>query len=740
MTRTRTRHAKRKRRRRDSESDRLVDVRASAAPETKSRIADRVWLTAIFVAALLLRILVLNRLLALPIHRTPQLDSLEFLLRAGRFQHGDFTPPLVPQHGPGYPFFIFLVFAVFPGSFLALGVVQCVLGSALCVVAASLGRRWFGTRVGIVAGLLLAFNGPLILLSGLILAEGLLLFLLLVCLLWFDPSDSSWPRMLGAGAVLGLATAVRPTAVLLLPLLAVAALRQRKSRAWFSAGTLALAFLLALTPVTLANARAGRGLFVIQGNAGLSFYLGNAPSGTGTASARLGGSWDSIAGDASRRGIEGPSAQDRYYVKRTLAEIRTDPGGFGRLFGRKFLSILQAAEVRDSHAFDFFAREIPLLRFLPGFGLLISLGACGLFLTARARTAPFLAVGYLLVFFASCLFLVVGFRYRSPVVPMLAIFAAVGAMRLYESLRNREFRVAGGLLVGVTGVWALSHLVPPPDDRRLAEEWSFTGNSLVKEGDLAAAESAYRTALSENARFAPAWTGLGTIALRRSDIASAGENFRRAIAAEPSFARAHFLLGAASEEHGDLPGAVLEYGSARKLRPDDPDALRALGRILSRMGRWTEAEEVARSFVRLYPEDAGGHLDLARVETALHHAPAAVAEAAQCTALDPSNADAWLLRGVLAIDSGNSADARTALQEAEALAGPGRPPIEYAWALLERMQNEPGAAESRLRGLLSRHPDFSEAATLLIEIATQNGHRQSAEAFLATLEPKTRGR
>lgn len=665
--------------------------RAPASEGAPPRAAlDRVLLTAIFLVALGLRVAVLQRLMELPIHRTPQLDSLEFLLRAERFAHGDFAPVAVPQHGPGYPLFMALVFRLFPGSLFALGLAQCVLGAMLCVLAATLGRRYFGRRAGIAAGVLLALNGPAILLTGLVLAEGLLLFLLMAALVLFDPARGRWPRLIAAGGVVGYAATVRPTAVLLLLLFVLAVVRRGGSKGWAAAGALAGAFLLGLSPSLWMNARTARSPFLVQGHAGLNFYIGNSPAGTGSASSRLGGSWDAVSGEASRQNVRGASAQDRFYFEKTFAEIRKNPSGYLRLLGRKTLSLVEAAEIRDSHAFDFFARQIPIVRLAPGFASLIALAVCGLSVTIRNRDARFLGLGYLALFGASCLLLVVGFRYRSPIVPVLSIFAGAGAVAIYDGFRLRNFRAAAGLAAVAALVWGVSHAIRPPDDRRLAEEWSFTGNALIKEGDPSAAESAFRSALAEDPHFAPAWAGLGALDLQRSAFPEATRDLRRAVSEESGYARAHYLLGAALARQGKLTEAIPELQAALRIHPNDPETLRELVRALSAAGRGDEAEAVARSFVERNPGEALGHRELARVESSRHRIPEALAEVAESIAIDPEDADAWLLRALLELEAGDASSAETALRQAEALVGPDQPGVRFARGLLERLEGQSG--------------------------------------------------
>jgi tetratricopeptide (TPR) repeat protein len=707
------------------------------APEADrpSERSERLWLLAVFGFALLLRLIVLHSLLALPLHRTPQLDSLEYLLRAERMRQGDFSPSSAPAHGPGYPFLVAGALYLSGGSLAALGVAQCLIGAALCTLVAALGRRWFGTPAGVLAGLLLAVDGPVILVGTTILAEGLLLFLMVLALWLFEsrPLSARWAA--ATGAVIGLAALVRPTALVLLPVLGLLAIRRCRSAAEGRKIAAVLVAVAAATifPVVLANWRKTHSLFLIQGNGGLSFYLGNAPSGRGVASGRFGGSWDAIAGEALRHGMARPGDQDRYYTAKALNEIRERPWDYVKLLTRKLLLTFQAEEVRDSHSYYFYVDRLPVLRWLPGFGLLFAFAVCGVVAAARSRGVPAPALGYLAAFATTSVLLVVGTRYRMPLFPVVAILAGLGAWRLIDAARRRRTREAAGLAAVLLVAWAFTHALREPEGHRFAEEWFFTGGSLEREGNVPGAETAYRRALGEDPAFAPALTALGGLAWNRGDLESAERDFEAALAADPNHANSHYWTGLVFEKKKRLPEAVRELRRARDLRADDPSTLQALARVLSESGLWDEAAAAYRALLTLRPGDPAAHLGLARVEAASHHLEAALAEAARATELDPENADAWLLRAVLAIDSKNPPEAEEALKRAQALAPRDHPPIGLAWALLERLRGQPDAAEARLKALLAEHPDFLPAVQLFLQNASEQGRRAQAEAYLRTI-------
>lgn len=86
---------------------------------------------------------------------------------------------------PGYPLFLAGVYGVFGHSYLAARIVQAVLGGISCVLLYVLVRRWWSSRVALMAAGLLAVWPLNVWLSGVLLSEnlsvpGLLLVLLLV--------------------------------------------------------------------------------------------------------------------------------------------------------------------------------------------------------------------------------------------------------------------------------------------------------------------------------------------------------------------------------------------------------------------------------------------------------------------------------------------------------------------------------------------------------------------------------
>jgi Tfp pilus assembly protein PilF len=700
---------------------RHVVADAGAPPSPPQQPARLTWprLAGIAALAFAVRAAVALSLGRTVLYRFPQLDSREFLNWAQKIAAGDFTWPLFPTHGPGYSYLLGALLALSGGSFTAVRLVQAAMGALLCVLTALLAARLCDDRrAGLAAGLLLALYGPLVYVETSFLAEGLLI-LLLVAALWLllrAPREEPLPpwAAAAAGLLLGLAAVTRATALLLVPALVLALfLDRRRPRRALAAALLATGALAVVLPVLVHLRRASGDWVPIQAYGGLNLYMGNRPGAPGVPTARLGGDWDRLSGEAARRGIATVAAQDRWYNRRALGEIAAHPLAWLRVVGRKALWLVQDEEIRESHSFYFFRAQSRLLAALPGFALLFSLALCGLVLAAARRAPPPVVVAYLLVFTVTCVGIVVSSRYRLPMVPVLAAYAGGAAVWLAETLAARRWRTATPYLALVVVAFALTQLRDHAPSRNLAEEWSLTAASLEAQDDLAGARAALGEALRADPRSALARSVAGRLAEREGDFAAAEREYAAAARLAPGYQRAHLNLGAALKRRGDLDGARRELERALWLVPGHPAALRELGDVLLAKGDVEGARRVYRQLVAAEPRNPAGYVALARLEGAARNPAKGVELAATAARLDPAQPEPWLMLAMLAVDAGNAAAARDALEHAAGLLGPEAPPVAFGWALLDRLEGRPAAAEERLRGILARHPDYEPARRLL---------------------------
>jgi tetratricopeptide (TPR) repeat protein len=520
------------------------------------------------VVALGARLYAARVLGALPISQSPQLDSAEYLNWARLIAENGFAWPPYPEHAPAYPFFAGAILAVSGGSLMAIRIAQSILGSIACVLTARIASRATTPSAFLPAGLLMALYGPLLYIDTAILAESPLVFLLVWGLDLATGAKDEVRRWLACGLVMGAAAIVRPTAlVVCVAFLAVLIATSPRLRRVRLASAFVAGVLLFTAPVVIQNWRTS-GLAMVQAYGGMNFYLGNRPSGDGGARARLGGEWDRLEGEASRN-ASSRNDQDRYYIQKTINEITDRPGAYLKLLASKLAWTFQDEELRDTHSYYFFVERMPLLRFLPSFGWILALAAGGIALRRSPWSTWLLA--YAVAATVTTVFLVLGTRYRMPMVPVVMAFAGGGVMTFVERVRARDWKQAGTFAAIAVVVWGLSEVRHDAASHDFAEEWAFTGLSLLQAGNIEDAENAYRTAISiEDSSFA--WDGLGLVLQRRLLRNDAREAFERAVQINPDNATAWLHLGLAYEYLRNPRLALDAYAKALSITPARTDA------------------------------------------------------------------------------------------------------------------------------------------------------------------------
>jgi Flp pilus assembly protein TadD len=520
---------------------------------------------------------------------------------------GDFAWPVVSPHGPGYPLFLAALLALGSGSLKFAIACQAILGAFTATLIASIGRDRFGDRAGLFAGLAYALYAPAVYIDTALLSEGLLLFLLTLVLFALGrPKGLRYTAIAGLSS--GLAILVRPTAIVfatvfLLPLII--------RRAWTTVAVL-VAVCAAVVLPAVAKSYASSHNLSIQGYGGVNVYIGDSPLHNGRASFRLGAGWDALNAEASRAGIADPVQQDRYYLSKALTEIRAQPAAFTKLLAAKVVWLAQSEEARDSHSFYFFTSQSPVLRVLPRWAMLFPLACIGVLVIARRKPRPPTSplVLFTLAGTATTVLLVVGTRYRMPLVPVMAIAAGVAIDALADATRLRKTRDLTAFAgIGVAAI-AISHVLHDHGNTNLAEEWAFTGSSLVSEHDLDGATAAYERALQLDRRSGLAWDGLGLAQYDAGRLADARESLARALAIDPANGRALFHLGLADEHDGKLAEAADRYRRAAELSPYDADVLQRLATVLGLAGRPAEARDAMRRSLELNPMNGEAWLDL----------------------------------------------------------------------------------------------------------------------------------
>lgn len=583
-----------------------------SAKEAVSRMSDtgrRVAPAAILVVAAVLRVAYFLQIRTSPLFSHPVFDAREYAVRAGEVAAGHLFPVGVSIHGPAYPWFL-AIFSALSGHDLAvMTFTNVVLGCATVLLLWDATRRCLGDATAAVAAALTAMNWVLIHFEGHLLATTYFTFLMVAA---FRLTVAAGARSaLGAGLVLGVAALTRPNALAPLPFLAALLAfrsvrtarvegeaptagrrgpdgtgRRRVGRllrpALLLAGTLVL-----VLPVVVRNYRTGGG-WALQTNTGLNLYLGNAADSPGYPSIRPGREWDELVLAPARAGETTPGGQDAWFRARIVDFARRDPGAFLRLQLRKLLLFWNHREVRTTLSPYFFARFAPLQAapFLVGFGFLGPLALAGLALSVRRPARFALPWIFTLPSMALVVLTVMGSRYRAPLLPFLAIFAAHTLVEAYRALQDRAWRRAAGIAALVVPAIALVHIrFDDLNDLKFGEETARVAAVYQQAGQADVAARWWAESLREEPDRNETWVSSASLAQARRDWKTLDAITAEGLRRRPDdwllkmFRGRALLMLDRPDESLDVLRSVLP------LRPGDPDLLAGLARAHAAAGR-----------------------------------------------------------------------------------------------------------------------------------------------------------
>jgi Flp pilus assembly protein TadD len=616
----------------------MMPCRRDGAPHdgTPSRWADACAWTRVLFAAIAL--LALGIRIAFwwgqwrhnPFFLDPTMDEAANHAWAQQVASGEGLGAHVFFRAPLYPCVIGGLYACI-GPHLALArLLGCVLGALTCTVIARLGVAVGGFRTGVAAGVLAACYWPLVYADNALLSVGLEVFLnaLFLLLLVEAARRDTRYRWLGAGLVLGLSAVTRPTALvlsLLVPWWSFAGPppergRRRPLRAMLLAG---LGVALIVAPVTLRNRMVGGEWVLIASNGGVNFFIGNHAGSDGvtavvpgTRPGWMGGYEDTHhLAQLALGHVPTEGEVSAYWYQQSLQWIRTNPRDWLALLLWKLRLFWSPVEIMNNQAIDYFvALSGVSVLFYIGFPVVACLGAAGVVMLRGSNRAGLMLVPYVLLTMASIVAFFCSARYRLPVLPGLLVLAALGAVRLFDAVRTRRWRVVMASLAAalLMGVFLAGN--PPPREAYRRESAGaahldlgsyYAWRSQTDPAHAAAAETHFREAVRLRPQDADAARLLGSFLMERPEQrAEAGEHFRRAVALAPQDPGARLAYGEYLEAVGELEEAARELRQAELLNPARADVLGRLGQVLAQLNRPDDARPVMEQCLFLNPDDS----------------------------------------------------------------------------------------------------------------------------------------
>lgn len=154
-------------------------------------------------------------------------------------------------------------------------------------------------------------------------------------------------------------------------------------------------------------------------------------------------------------------------------------------------------------------------------------------------------------------------------------------------------------------------------DRSDRERWNDYGIALLREGDLKAAERAFRKVVRIEPSYSDGWVNLARVFLRDGNIDEAAEMVALADSVSPGFYKARYFRALVSKARGAYGRAIEDLIAVSRRFPHDRVVLGQLGRIYFLDGQLPAAIDAFNEVLRIDPEDLGAHYNLMLIQRAL---------------------------------------------------------------------------------------------------------------------------
>ncbi|MEN8161573.1 MAG: tetratricopeptide repeat protein [Myxococcota bacterium] len=571
------------------------------------------WAVGIFVLALAVRLAHLWQLRASPFLEVMLGDSATYDAWARTLAAGNWLGDEVFFQAPLYPYFLGTLYATLGDAQLLVRGVQCVLSALACALVAQAGALLFSRGAGIAAGLLLATYAPSIFLDAL-LQKSVLDLAFVALTLWLAARLSrapGWGLALALGTSIGGLALARENALILagvlgLWLLALPGAETRRRLALATVFTAGIGAVLA--PIALRNWWIGGELHLTTSQFGANLYIGNHSGAPGGYEPLVPGHGveherqdiQELAEQALGRSLTAGEVSD-YWTGRVIEYVRSEPGDFARLMGRKLallVSTIELVDTEDQYATADYSWVLRTAGIWGHFGVLLPLATLGVFVTWPRRRTLWWLHAAIAAYASTLLIFYVVTRYRYPLVPFLALFAGAGIVGAAAWARARPRREVFAALAVVSVLAILSNgLSAMPKDRMRAVTHANLGSWFREHGQLERAVGHYERAFSLDPalddlahQLAGTWLEQGRVGLAiglyertlatRQDDAGLHRGLARALRAggRPEPARRHLqraitLEPAAREARAELAQLELEAAERRLAAGDRAAAL-----------------------------------------------------------------------------------------------------------------------------------------------------------------------
>ena len=574
--------------------------------------------------------------------RSPVSDAAAYHKLARSLAEKDsWADPESVHHTIGYPLAISMVYKSWGPNPNAVSIFQAALGVLNILLIVAIGKLLWGTATGVLAALLALLYGPLLFyetkLMPTVLGITFNLSFLFCFIKWKRSGYISVRKASFTGFSAGAALILRPDAALLIlgasALTAYDLIKERTlphtKKHPIRGKSLAAAaiFLLIFPAIGSLRVFSSTGRFTpLPATGGITLYSGNNPSARGTYTP-----YKELTGDKRHQAIEGRTIASRISGKapQTLEAYDTssiltrsvfkwwlrNPLKTIKLVGLKAYRFFLSSEPRSSYSFEWEKKEIRSLSTAPfTFPMILIMALLGILTTRKARKKPTsdtessntassenessytassenessytassdtaLLEIYIFVHLFTAMVFFVSTRYRTPVVPVLCLFAATSIRRLIVELP----RIKGKHLIAASAIMCaafLLHLNPLDDVKDDEFINTFNEGIALQNSNLhQQALQRFRKARRIKPSSHHAWLQEGNSLAYLGRYHKAEKTYLKATAIQPDFHQPYVNLGVIHARLGNNRKALSYLEKAASLAPDNPGVRLALAQVL----------------------------------------------------------------------------------------------------------------------------------------------------------------
>ncbi|MEW5758412.1 MAG: glycosyltransferase family 39 protein [Candidatus Omnitrophota bacterium] len=536
-------------------------------------------------------------------------DSQEFFRWAKDIVYGDFLNHKAFMKWPLYPYILAGIFKISGIKLSVVYYLQFIIGVLSSVLVYFISKEFFNKEASFLAGLLTATYGLFIFFESLAVYTTISILLNLIILFIFikTKDDLNGLKLFWIGVLSGIATILQGNIIIFASCACLWLLIINKNKLHiiifrFISFIIGALFIISLTVIH--NYLVEKDFVLIQGNAGINFYIGNNHNANGIfyCPDEFSASQEGIFRNARIIASYNVGRQLKtsevsfYWFKRGIVSICREPFRHLLLIIKKLGLVFSPYEYTNEVEFYILRENVDILKYLPSnlifiFPFIIT-GV--LFGIKNFKKLALLYIFLVSIAISITIFFITS-RYRIIITPIFIIFASYGLTNwIYVIKKKKYFIVFTCLLLLAYGLlfcdssWYKKSLIQSDD----FESYMFIASRLYNDGQYYNAFIELRKALMIRPDNQRALFLAGELSFYLRNLKEANKYWLRLIEINPLASEAYYSLGFIYNEQFRFKDAVVMFQKTLSLDPENKLAYYQLGLAYKGLDKKEEAKNV----------------------------------------------------------------------------------------------------------------------------------------------------